>query len=296
MNAARERAGQRLAYAAVLMTCMGLFSMAWPEWLADAHAKSVGVTLHDMGEDYLRRGKEDDAIRTFERAVAIKPELFIASLRRLGDLYLARKDYARSEYYMSRVLQLKPESRLARTARVQLYTSMLQDPRYRDDPTVQEKLAKARDALNAPAAAAARPADHGTGAIGTGNRDAILARLRTEAPGSPVWLQFDDGSQSSRDLVSTLRDVFTTAGFGMGCDLVKLTAAGDKIKAEKVYSNKNLVNREGGVVLIGEHLYGHSEGKGWVCLDFKTGARLVTKPSYLARVQVVVTSSAAAAH
>ena len=213
MNAARERAGQRLAYAAVLMTCMGLFSMAWPDWLADAHAKSVGVTLHDMGEDYLRRGKEDDAIRTFERAVAIKPELFIASLRRLGDLYLARKDYARSEYYMSRVLQLKPDSRLGRTARVQLYTSMLQDPRYRDDPTVQEKLAKARDALNAPAAAAARPADHGTGAIGTGNRDAILARLRTEAPGSPVWLQFDDGSQPSRDLVSTLRDVFTTAGW-----------------------------------------------------------------------------------
>ena len=171
------------------------------------------MTLHDMGEDYLRRGDEDAAIRSFERAATINPDTNIASMRRLGDLYLARKDYARSERYMLRVLQLKPDSRMGRNARVQLYTTMLQDARYRDDPAVQEKLARAREAVNAPVGARAEPPDHRTPAIAGGTRDAILARLRSEAPGQPVWLQFDDGSQPSRELMSSLRDVFTTAGW-----------------------------------------------------------------------------------
>ena len=60
-------------------------------------------------------------------------------------------------------------------------------------------------------------------------------------------------------------------GFSQGCDLIKLTPVGQSIQAAKVYSNKNMVNRQGGVVLVGNHLYGYSEGKGWVCLDFTTG-------------------------
>jgi hypothetical protein len=30
-------------------------------------------------------------------------------------------------------------------------------------------------------------------------------------------------------------------------------------------------NHHGGVVLVGEHLYGYSDRKGWVCQEFKTG-------------------------
>ena len=30
-------------------------------------------------------------------------------------------------------------------------------------------------------------------------------------------------------------------------------------------------NHHGGVVLVGEHLYGHSDASGWVCQNFKTG-------------------------
>ena len=212
-DAIRERAWQSLAFATVLMTSAGLFSLAWPAWMVEAHEKSMGMSFHDMGEDYLRRGKEDDAIRAFERAVAIKPETFIGSMRRLGDLYLARKDYPRAERYMLRVLQLKPNSPLARSARVQLYTSMLEDDRYRNDSSVKEKLAMARDAVSGTAGSREAPPDHATGPLGAGTRDAILARLRGEAPGTPVWLRFDDGSQASRELASTLRDLFTKAGW-----------------------------------------------------------------------------------
>ena len=34
---------------------------------------------------------------------------------------------------------------------------------------------------------------------------------------------------------------------------------------------KNMKNHHGGVIKLGDHLYGYSDGYGWVCQDFKTG-------------------------
>jgi outer membrane protein assembly factor BamB len=65
--------------------------------------------------------------------------------------------------------------------------------------------------------------------------------------------------------------VYFSAGYGAGCELLKLTPDGDKFKVDKIYDNKNMVNHHGGVVLVGDHLYGYSDGKNWVCQDFKTG-------------------------
>ena len=65
--------------------------------------------------------------------------------------------------------------------------------------------------------------------------------------------------------------VFVSSGYGTGCTLVKLTPSGNEIKAEKVYANKNMTNHHGGVVRVGDYLYGYSDGKGWVCQEFKTG-------------------------
>jgi outer membrane protein assembly factor BamB len=66
--------------------------------------------------------------------------------------------------------------------------------------------------------------------------------------------------------------VYITSGYGAGCDLLKLTGnAASGFKVEKVYANKNMVNHHGGVVLLEGHLYGYSDGKGWVCQDFKSG-------------------------
>ncbi len=62
--------------------------------------------------------------------------------------------------------------------------------------------------------------------------------------------------------------VFVTAGYGAGCKLVKL---GPDQTATDVYANANLGNHHGGVLLIGEYLYGHSDKGGWTCLNFKTG-------------------------
>ena len=65
--------------------------------------------------------------------------------------------------------------------------------------------------------------------------------------------------------------VFVASGYGVGCNLFKITPDGKEFKVEEVYANTDLVNHHGGVVLVGEHLYGHSDTKGWVCMEFKTG-------------------------
>lgn len=61
--------------------------------------------------------------------------------------------------------------------------------------------------------------------------------------------------------------VFITSGYGAGCKLAKV---GPDNQVEDVYAHKNMTNHHGGVVLVGDHVYGSSE-KTWTCLEFKTG-------------------------
>jgi outer membrane protein assembly factor BamB len=65
--------------------------------------------------------------------------------------------------------------------------------------------------------------------------------------------------------------VYVTSGYGIGCNLFKVTESGGTFQATQVYANKVMVNHHGGVIKVGDHLYGHSEGKGWTCQNFKTG-------------------------
>ena len=64
--------------------------------------------------------------------------------------------------------------------------------------------------------------------------------------------------------------VFITSGYGIGCKLVEI---GDN-KPKDVYQNKIMKNHHGGVILLGDHLYGHSDGAGWLCMDFATGKEI----------------------
>ncbi|NBR85709.1 MAG: polyvinylalcohol dehydrogenase [Verrucomicrobia bacterium] len=62
--------------------------------------------------------------------------------------------------------------------------------------------------------------------------------------------------------------VYISSGYGVGCKLVKLGANGT---AENVWDNTNMINHHGGVILVGDKLYGYSDKGGWTCQDFKTG-------------------------
>jgi len=65
--------------------------------------------------------------------------------------------------------------------------------------------------------------------------------------------------------------VYVTSGYGVGCNLFKINKSGDNFSPQEVYANKVMVNHHGGVVRVGEYLYGYSDGKGWTCQEFKSG-------------------------
>jgi outer membrane protein assembly factor BamB len=67
--------------------------------------------------------------------------------------------------------------------------------------------------------------------------------------------------------------VFFCAGYQRGGALLKQVPDGDGVKVEEVYPlNKELANKHGGIVLVGDYLYGDSEDRGSpFCADFMTG-------------------------
>lgn len=65
--------------------------------------------------------------------------------------------------------------------------------------------------------------------------------------------------------------IFVTSGYGIGCNAFKVTKSPGGFTAEETYNNKNMANHHGGVILLDGYIYGHSDSKGWVCMDHKTG-------------------------
>ncbi len=74
--------------------------------------------------------------------------------------------------------------------------------------------------------------------------------------------------------------VYVTAGYGVGCLSFKV-GAGNAI--EKLYENKVMKNHHGGAILVDGHVYGHSDGVGWTCQNFKTGEEVWSEKSALGK-------------
>jgi outer membrane protein assembly factor BamB len=72
--------------------------------------------------------------------------------------------------------------------------------------------------------------------------------------------------------------VYVSAGYGAGCNLLKIIPNGKKFKAQEVYkkpkARRTMKNLHGGVVLVGGYLYGFSDNRGWVCQKLLTGAEV----------------------
>lgn len=86
--------------------------------------------------------------------------------------------------------------------------------------------------------------------------------------GTVLWTVPFDGNVAVIPTPVVSEDmVYVTAGYGVGCMAIKLT--GDE--PEVIYQNKNMTNHHGGVILVDDHIYGYSDGKGWVCQELETG-------------------------
>jgi hypothetical protein len=66
--------------------------------------------------------------------------------------------------------------------------------------------------------------------------------------------------------------VFFAAGYGRGGGMVKVAKSGSQFEVEELWFNQKLNNKHGGVVWVGDYLYGDKDDNGmpW-CADARTG-------------------------
>ena len=89
------------------------------------------------------------------------------------------------------------------------------------------------------------------------------------ADGSVLWLEEFPGQTAVIPTpIFSEGQVFVAAGYKVGCKSVKI---GPGNEVEELYSNTDMVNHHGGVILLDGNLYGYSDNGGWTCMDMKTG-------------------------
>ncbi len=74
--------------------------------------------------------------------------------------------------------------------------------------------------------------------------------------------------------------VFVTAGYGVGAQLSQIGAGNQPVLK---YENRTMKNHHGGVVLVDGHLYGYSDGIGWLCQKFESGEQVWAERSKLGK-------------
>ncbi len=79
--------------------------------------------------------------------------------------------------------------------------------------------------------------------------------------------------------------IYVASGYGVG-SLSFTIEPGNQIKMlydETAAPGKVMKNHHGGVILLGDKLYGYSDGVGWTCQDFKTGTLVWSEKSKLGK-------------
>ncbi len=72
--------------------------------------------------------------------------------------------------------------------------------------------------------------------------------------------------------------VFVSSGYKVGCNAFKVSAEGGVFSAKELYSGPQLQNHHGGMILLGEHVYGVDDGGSLKCLELKTGREVWASP------------------
>ena len=74
-----------------------------------------------------------------------------------------------------------------------------------------------------------------------------------------------------------------TSGYGAGCKLLKLSPNNTVTEVYDAKAQKVMKNHHGGVLLYQDHIYGHSDGTGWLCQKFLTGEQVWRERSKLGK-------------
>jgi len=81
--------------------------------------------------------------------------------------------------------------------------------------------------------------------------------------------------------------VYVTSGYGAGSNLFEVERTGGKLQAKQVYAERSIASHHGGAVLVGDHVYGYCDSRGWVCQEFATGKLTWTEKRQVGKGSVV---------
>ena len=81
--------------------------------------------------------------------------------------------------------------------------------------------------------------------------------------------------------------VYVTSGYNIGCNLFRISKAGDRFSAQEVYKNRVVANHHGGVIFLDGHIYGHDDRRGWTCQNFLTGEAVWQNEDNLGKGSIV---------
>ena len=109
--------------------------------------------------------------------------------------------------------------------------------------------------------------------VTTMSSSAIGVELNT---GRLLWKVHHPARHDENILTPIYRDghVFFSVPHNLGATRMKLLVEGKNCSVEKVWHSKELDNKHGQIVLVGEYLYGHGDGDDnprWVCTEWATG-------------------------
>jgi outer membrane protein assembly factor BamB len=90
--------------------------------------------------------------------------------------------------------------------------------------------------------------------------------------GSFLWRYNHPANGTANCSTPIYRDgvVFAASGYGTGGGAVRLSGKGKNMTAKELFFTKNMKNHHGGMVQLGDYVYGSDEGL-LTCLSLKTG-------------------------
>ena len=90
--------------------------------------------------------------------------------------------------------------------------------------------------------------------------------------GALLWRALRPGKTAVVPTLLSADDlVYSTSGYGVGCYTYSVKKVGNRFEASETYTNRVIANHHGGVIKLGDYVYGHSDTGGWTCQEFKTG-------------------------
>lgn len=93
------------------------------------------------------------------------------------------------------------------------------------------------------------------------------------ADGKFLW-RYDHPASGTANICTPIAKgdmVFGSAAYNIGSGVVKLTPGANGVTAEEAYFTRDLKSKHGGVVLVGDYLYGFDDPGTLTCVEFKTG-------------------------